>query len=1804
MNFVFPALRFVVQGFRSAGKRLAGAALMCVLAGGGTVWADSNGGSTSTPVVPALSATPSDREIHASGVFAEPLVTVGGKGSPAENATLAAAVRSISCNSTAQERIAAIDDFLVRQPASVWRPGLLVNLGMLYDSTGRWSKAMDAFEQAWNGSKGATDAPARRLADLALGLFMNANARIGRHERLAPLLAEIDGRELIGPGAAHVVGAREGVRRMTTQPGDAFKCGVLALNRMLKAVGKPIAGKTFRKLRDARSTAKGVSLEQLQKLSTDFGLNCRMAKRTPGSEILVPSVVSWKVGHYSAITKKLGNSYLIEDISFMKDTWVLADAIDAESSGYFLVLSGSLPAGWAPVEAAEGGKVWGRGLTSGFTDQTPQNISPTINNGKPCPCGMPQYDIDLNRVNLFISDVPLSYQPPVGPAISLVLRYSQHDKIYGGSCPSIFSSQWSCDWLSFVSPTLVHDPYTGVYTLEGVTVYGPGGGLVTFPSNDPAAGTFPIGKTSMIGISDTAFYVNTFPDGSKRIYGQAMSSGQFWLTSVIDSHGNAITLHYDGSRLTQVVDALGQVTTIGYDPVDVDRIVSVTDPFGRRAIIGYTDDGRVWKITDTAGMSSSVGYGTGDVIDELITPYGSTVFSYDPPDGYAPDRWIEATDPEGGKEAVCYYATSPGGQPDHESTYPQNFDANNCWLNYRNTYYWDKKTMTDAPYDFSRARLIHWLHQAASSQTTPVAPIVESEKRPFENRVWYRYPGQTNLLEAGTSSQPSMVARVLDDGSTQLWQYQYNDLGNVVSSSDPLGRTTTYSYDTNGVDLLEIDRGSGANAVPLAKATYNDKHQPLTVTDAAGQTSSFSYNSLGQILAATDARQRVTTYNYGPNPNALQNGSCGGNTVASVYQVSITGPVADSTTSFGYDGFCRLKTVTGPDAYSVGFRYDGADTAQTLNRLAEIDYPDGSNEQVLYNRLDPEWFKDRLGRWSRTFRDDNRNVIATQDAQGRVTNFDRCTCGALEGLTDPNGNWTGWFRDTQGRLTEKLFADGSVIQYSYEQTTSRLKSITDAKGQVTAFTYNLDDTVNTITYSNPSNPAAGIGRAYSYDRQFGWMTGVSGFDGTGVLTGTVGFRYNTITGAQALGAGQVAGVDVNEFSNGAAARSYSVDYTDADGNPGYDELGRLVAWRIGDNANSAAFDDLGRVSGVTNPLGSFGYSYQGATGRLDHMTLGAVTRLQLAYFGNDHDNLLREIANLDPNGGVVSQFDYTFDAGGNIASWTQANNGSAQQYYLPGHDAADQLTGAALYSGSAGQTSPAPSLLKSFHWDYDNAGNRTNVQVDSAATTFQYNCLNQLTGQIGGGLTHFVGTVSKPALVTVGTSSDPSSNVPATTGSDGRFTAAVQLAPGANRVTIVATGSNPNATGTAALLISSTSYNVTVPIGDAAFWHFDLNGNLVEDAARTYEWDALDRITAINYKGTQKRTEFGYDPLGRRDSIVEKDGATVTSEKHFAWNGSTLCEERDASNTVVRRFYPQGEEIVTGSNSGSYYYTRDHLGSVREMVDSTGVVCARYDYDLWGNRSANLITSANTVEASFGFTGHYFHDRTGFWISPTRLYDPVTGRWISQDPIREEGGINIYGYLGNDPIGDDDPLGLWGANEAYGDWMNIASAGISMGGVFGYSQAAIGILGMTAIDFWGARTLENNAGKSGAASGAGCDCEAIKYGGLAVGQIALSAGGQYAANTLLYPFSRFLGPGSISGFGTGTWLARGSIGEIPYGTIENAVSKLQIPPTSGVNSVVNATKNVWWQYVAGPRTAGGNPLWGAGGGSEYRVGGF
>jgi RHS repeat-associated protein len=106
---------------------------------------------------------------------------------------------------------------------------------------------------------------------------------------------------------------------------------------------------------------------------------------------------------------------------------------------------------------------------------------------------------------------------------------------------------------------------------------------------------------------------------------------------------------------------------------------------------------------------------------------------------------------------------------------------------------------------------------------------------------------------------------------------------------------------------------------------------------------------------------------------------------------------------------------------------------------------------------------------------------------------------------------------------------------------------------------------------------------------------------------------------------------------------------------------------------------------------------------------------------------------------------------------------------------------------------------------------------------------------------------------------------------------------------------------------------------------------------------------------------------------------------------------------------------------------KDHLGSVRQVVDvATGAVAQELAYDAWGR----VLVDTNPGFQPFGFAGGLYEPDTGLVRFGARDYDPETGRWTTKDPVRFEGGLNLYEYGASDPVNRVDPAGT--------DWVDTA----------------------------------------------------------------------------------------------------------------------------------------------------------------------
>ncbi len=1603
--------------------------------------------------------------------------------------------------------------FVAAHPGSGWNAAIHTNLGLLYYREGFFSKAIAAYEAAWRDGRDATDLHAATMVDRAVAELAKMHARVGHLEEVDALIAEVSRRPIHGGASELLTGAREGAWTMHHDPGVSYLCGPKALINVMESRRDPPAAVKI--VDAARSGQHGFSMEQLSALATRAGLRHRIVHREPGQPVPVPSVINWRVSHYAAVVGKTDDGrYLIKDPTFGGDLQIPEAAIDEEGSGFFLVPTGNARAGkparapepirlaWRDATPEERRRTFGMGNPAGylagavtqadkdttaFTTGAPpwsesQSQMPT---GQGCP-GMCVPGAHAMEVSLNLRDTPVGYAPPVGPPSYISLTYNQREAVepYGPpSTPVSFNvgPQWTLNVLSYV----LDNP-----TSPGATVsrYVPGGGAVSaYSGYSTTTGAFVpeqltgavLTRTPATGMATS--YTLTGTDGSQLVY--ALNDGststskyrRLFLSAIKDPHGNTLSLNYDTSitptsdagadagtvaktgpttlpRLSTLTDPAGTTAmtfTYGSDASPL-LVTKITDAFGRSASIAYDSNGRLSSITDVLGITSTVAYddthspARPTFVKQLATPYGNTKFDFGETNSGTDvlNRWLETTDPLGHTERLEFMESAPGIPAADEATAVLPVPAGMplatqaSYYVYRNSFLWNKHIYpqygTGTGKDYTKAQLIHWLH---TNNGNAVAPTIESLRHPLEHRVFYEYtPSQTNSIYEGPPatfvSAPTTIARVLDDGTTQLTSIARNALGRTTSVTDPLGRQSLLTYASNDVDLAQVQQATSASAKSaLGTYTYNAQHEPLTYKDASGQTTRYSYNSAGQLQGVTDALGNTRSIVY----DALGRAS----------QVLDANNLAVETLT--YDDFNRVATRTDAAGYKVAYAYDAFD------RVTTVTYPDATTEKYAYTNLDLTSTTDRLGQTTAYAYDANRRLTAVTDALGQVTKYAYYEDGTLQSLTDPNGNVTKWDVDIQGRTTVKHYADGTTESYAYEATTSRLKSKTDALGQVTSYAYNADDTLAGVSYSalaSSTAPTAPV--SFAYDPIFPRLTSMT--DGIGTTT----YSYYPITGTAGSGRLQFVASPVAGAPGGAVD---IVAYS-------YDALGRVSSRTVNGSSETASYDALGRLANVSNALDTFKYGYADETARVTSVQSAHGPAVALSYFdaakNPEQSDLLKQMTYTAPSTGqILSQFGYTYDPTGNVKTFTETHlapaGGSpdagspagAMGMTLPGPHGSGHGTSTGHgwmgnLQGGGPTTLAFVAVLLATLLLLSLGRRRTWAQrVASALAPLALGLLLMTCGSDTNSSARMNGAGGSPATG-AGGSSLGGSGVAGSQGGNSPDGGAPQ--PGVlktqvtayqydktNRLLTATIGADespaPDATPqfgyaydpagnpTTAVANGITQNSSYTSTNEIVGGNYDPNGSPKVLNGAHYTWDAANRLSSVTQDTIQTRLQ--YDGLGRLVRTVGLNDGMTSFDKGYTWSGASRLVEHDnlRPGSPEARTHVENGVLVQGT---TYYEVVDQLGSVRALIDAGELIATQYDYDPRGTRSR----SSGTVEDDRGFAGLHVASDSAIQFALYRGYAAGLGRWLNRDPSGEANGLNLYTYGSNNPTSAFDDLGL------------------------------------------------------------------------------------------------------------------------------------------------------------------------------------
>ncbi len=599
------------------------------------------------------------------------------------------------------------------------------------------------------------------------------------------------------------------------------------------------------------------------------------------------------------------------------------------------------------------------------------------------------------------------------------------------------------------------------------------------------------------------------------------------------------------------------------------------------------------------------------------------------------------------------------------------------------------------------------------------------------------------------------------------------------------------------------------------------------------------------------------------------------------------------------------------------------------------------------------------------------NVTRSIDPLNRATTYGYDALNRRIRVTDPMGHETTSVYDAGGNLKRTVDPLGNSTSHTYDQL-NRLTATVDPLLSATRYSYDAAGRLATFTDSKNNV------MTYAYD--------------------AVG---RVISDVNALGDPQTFGYDkVGNLISETDRTGRSITRT-------YDAMDRMIRedWSGADSHIIAyQFDALGRITLGSDNNSRYQFSYDAASRLVsvdNHGTLNA------------------------PN--VV--FDFQYDKTGNRTKTAETIDGLSGSETLYSHDELNRVTRINQRVGG---------IEKLVEYRYDLSGQvlgvRRSVGLGDAVITTAY------TYDAGGRPTSLQHGTGNSSFARYDLDYDASDRIVAIASADGNrqftYDAAGQLltAVDPNHAESFAYDGNGNPSG-ADITIGSNNRILS----DSAFkYEYDKNGNLVRKTNKAtsqetaYRWDHHNRLTQAivsNSSGTVvSRSDYSHDVLDRRIAkLVDSDGIgpNAVEVERFVYDGLNRALTFDAAGLLTHRylFGPAIDEVLSDDSGAEVFWLMsDHLGTIRDVVDKTGVVRNHITYSSFGSVTAQ---SNSTLLPAFGFTGREWDQETGLYSYRARMYDPVMARFLNEDPIGFSGGdANLYRYVSNNPILFTDPLGL------------------------------------------------------------------------------------------------------------------------------------------------------------------------------------
>ncbi len=583
----------------------------------------------------------------------------------------------------------------------------------------------------------------------------------------------------------------------------------------------------------------------------------------------------------------------------------------------------------------------------------------------------------------------------------------------------------------------------------------------------------------------------------------------------------------------------------------------------------------------------------------------------------------------------------------------------------------------------------------------------------------------------GAGDSTGVTARRFDVNAVTIDTYDLD--GNLKTETDPLGNTTTMTYDNadrqtsvadaaNETSTFTYDAASDliTSTDPAGRPTtysYNERAQILTIEMPTGLTEEYGYCACGALISVTyfssaslvtviyaeqdglDALSRLTTatingdtttLTYDPAGNLASVEDANSNTTVDTYdavgQMTSTTDASGDTTTYAYDAAGNLVTSTDPDGNTTTYTYDAQ------NRLTTTEDPLTNLTTVTYDL-------------------DGRQQTLT-DADDNTTTYAYDVAGNLVTTTDPSSNTTTSAYDAAGELTSTTDRDRRVINYTYDAAGRELTET----WKPLATTTTID---NVITYT------------YAADGQ---MTSAQNYDST------YNYAYNATTG-------QLSTID-DAGTPGLPQVTLTYGYTSmGQVNDVRDSLGGEVDYAYNGSLELTNAGLSVNVGGTITAGAQVSMSYDagGRLSTLDRQDGTSGPTIDTSY-GYDSADRLTSINNVSSVVGTMSQFTYAYDKASQVVGYTGPEGGRADAYDNDGELTSVTNTGTSTvlesftYDATGnrlsadgvtyGTTGPGNELTSDgvYSYTYDNEGNTLTKTGSGQTWNYTYDEHNQLIG--------------------------------------------------------------------------------------------------------------------------------------------------------------------------------------------------------------------------------------------------------------------------------------------------------------------------------------------------------------------------------------------------------------------------------------------------------------------------------------------